>query len=54
MKSYPASCDFLVERPPTYNETMENIRKNNTSTKIKYVYVYPIQYNNKRKTCTLI
>ena len=57
MKSYPASCDFLVARPPTYNESIENIRrtKNNNITQIKYVYVYPIQNKKtKRKTCTLL
>ena len=57
MKSYPASCDFLVARPPTYNESIENIRRvqNNNITQIKYVYVYPIQKKKtKRKTCTLL
>ena len=26
MKSYPASCDFMVARPPTYEESMYRFR----------------------------
>jgi hypothetical protein len=27
MNSYPASCDFMVARPPTYNESMEHFSR---------------------------
>ena len=27
MNSYPASCDFMVARPPTYNENMEHFSR---------------------------
>ena len=27
-KSYPASCDFMVARPPTYEESMNNFNTN--------------------------
>lgn len=56
MKSYPASCNFLVAQPPSYNESMENIirTQNNTITQIKYVYVYPEKQTNRRHFCVIL
>lgn len=58
MKSYPASCNFLVAQPPSYNESMENITRtqNNTKvkTEIKYVYVYPKRQTNRRHFCVIL
>lgn len=43
MNSYPASCDFMVARPPTYEESMREFRKknypsSNSNIKIKKKY----------------
>ena len=43
-KSYPASCDFMVARPPTYEESMNNF--NNTNSKYRiYNYSNNIEVN---------
>lgn len=46
-KSYPASCDFMVARPPTYQESMNNFynNKNNNSKDRTYNYSNNIEVN---------
>ena len=45
MTSYPASCDFMVARPPTYNESMENFSR--IQNNINNIHNRPIVENNR-------
>ncbi len=48
MNSYPASCDFMVARPPTYNENMEHFsRIQNSGNNRPIVTPQNNRYNNK-------
>ena len=48
MNSYPASCDFMVARPPTYNENMEHFsRIQNSGYNRPIVTSQNSGYNNK-------
>ena len=45
MKSYPASCDFMVARPPTYQQSMANYYSSqnrlNTNFRRQFTIRYP-------------
>jgi hypothetical protein len=45
MKSYPASCDFMVARPPTYEQSMSNYYNSqnrlNTNFRRQFTVRYP-------------
>ena len=62
-KSYPASCNFIVAKPPTYEESINNLykhKKNNPKYKINN-YTNNLQYNegninpkkNKKTLCNI-
>ena len=62
-KSYPASCNFMVAKPPTYEESINNLykhKKNNPKYKINN-YTNNLQYNegninpkkNKKTLCNI-
>ena len=45
MKSYPASCDFMVARPPTYEQSIANYYNSqnrlNTNFRRQFTIRYP-------------
>jgi hypothetical protein len=47
MNSYPASCDFMVARPPTYNESMEHFSRIQNSGNNRPIVISQNSGNNR-------
>ena len=45
MSSYPASCDYMVSRPPTYEESMRHYYNTKYKTNSKQYRIHNIPHN---------
>ena len=54
MNSYPASCDFMVARPPTYNESMEHFSRIQNSGNNRPIVISQNRKKLRKNLCNIL